>query len=61
MFQEENQQLFERYEGYYLVVDFPKIAENSFYWDYFKTCQTEYSAGDKKISAYVFDCRGGLK
>ncbi len=59
MFQEENQQLFDRYKGYYLVVDFPKIAEDSFYWQHFNACRTDFSVSDKKISAYVFDCRSG--
>lgn len=56
-FFEKNQRLFATQRTCYLVVDFPQIDKQSFYWQYFRQCAIAYFSQDREVAAYVFDCR----
>lgn len=58
-FYKTNQQKFKDYKGDFLVIDFPKINEDSVYWQYFKTCTQDYKTTDGLIDGYIFDCQKG--
>jgi MFS family permease len=56
-FTAKNQDLLPQEKSYYLVVDFPQIDKQSFYWQYFRQCAIVYFSQDREVAAYVFDCR----
>ncbi|MDP2709113.1 MAG: glycosyltransferase family 39 protein [bacterium] len=56
-YEAKNQKLIPQEKNFYLVVDFPAIGGQSFYWRHFNSCLIDKSWHDKKISAYIFDCR----
>ncbi|MDP3954722.1 MAG: glycosyltransferase family 39 protein [bacterium] len=45
------------FKGHYLVINIPKIEENSLYTRYFDTCEIIYEKWSGKIPARVYDCR----
>lgn len=57
-FVESNREKFASFDGHYMMVDFPKINHESFYWQYFESCQKEFEVKDKQISGYIFLCKG---
>ncbi|MFA6551924.1 MAG: glycosyltransferase family 39 protein [Candidatus Paceibacterota bacterium] len=59
MYEAKNLRNFPNYDGYYLVVDFPEISKESLVWKYLTTCRTAFSASDKSVNSYVFDCKEG--
>lgn len=52
-----NKEKFDSFEGHYIIMDFPKINKESFYFKYLETCKIIFKTSDKKIDGYVFDCR----
>ncbi|MFA7216939.1 MAG: glycosyltransferase family 39 protein [Candidatus Paceibacterota bacterium] len=56
-FESTYREFFASYSGHLLYIDIPKISEDSFYWEYFKSCDSIYSKTDGYIKSEVFDCR----
>lgn len=56
-FETTYKEFFASYSGHLLYIDIPKISEDSFYWEYLKSCKSIYSKNDKYINSEVLDCR----
>ena len=48
---------FAGFHGQFLVVDMPKISENSFYAGFFAKCQILFESTSGKITSRVYSCQ----
>lgn len=46
------------YRGHVLVVDIPRIYQDSVYWRYISSCRSEFISRSGYISATLYDCDG---
>ncbi len=49
-----------RFNGHYMIVDFPSIDKNGRYWPLITQCQKTKEFKDKYIQSFVFDCSNKL-
>lgn len=50
------EELLAKHQGHLLVVDIPRIYENSVYWRYISSCRPEFVSRSGYISATVYNC-----
>ena len=55
------QELLNNHYGHLLVVDIPRIYQNSIYWRYVSSCQPEFVSRSGYISATLYNCANHAK
>jgi hypothetical protein len=55
-FESTYKSVFDGFNGHILYIDIPKIGENNFYSNYFKSCKNVFTKRDRYITASVLEC-----